>query len=434
MINKYLLLLFFLLPIFAFTETFAPAASRMENGNIYYYTSLHEALEASTGICIDNPDEIILLLDMIMDRPIEIDDRMHIRLVPGGGNRIIQRGPDNIEFPVIWVNGELSSLALGKQNMEYELFIDGGYLNDQPGSIQAHAPLIYVSGLDAKLVLYDKVFLQNNHNIGTGLNNYQFGSGVYIRTNNDNNSRQSEFIMKGGTIRGNTNNTRNSYPNGGGVLIIGFGIFTMEGGIIMNNTSQSQGGGFNTQVSGTFKKTGGIIYGTDAPGGYRNTVMEGSDYPVIYGHAVNVQHSISQTLRYRDDTIRENENLTYLGSPTGNGVFGKGEKWSRPGAGLNRLILICILTALALIISILIYLRKKQLKEAAINNTVEPGVHLTPREKEVFNLLLSGYTARQIAKTLQLSVSSINFHSQNIYHKLGIHSCTELLTKFKKTS
>jgi len=285
--------------------------------------------------------------------------------------------------------------------------------------------------------MYDGVFLQNNYNIGTGYNVYQLGAGVFIRTNGDLFSRQSEFIMKGGTIRGNTNSTQNSYPNGGGVLIIGFGIFNMKGGIIMNNKSQRQGGGFNTQVSGSLKKTGGIIYGADAPLGYRNIAAEGGDYPKIYGHAVNVQYTIHGSLRYRDDTIAENDNLSYLGSPTEVGTFGIGEKWNRPGSAVfNSILIVSIIGALVLIITAAVYFWKRAGKKQSgirtpIEGVIDPGVNLTPREKEVFNLLMSSLTAKQIAKSMQLSISSINFHSQNIYRKLGIQSRAELLVKYK---
>jgi DNA-binding CsgD family transcriptional regulator len=66
-----------------------------------------------------------------------------------------------------------------------------------------------------------------------------------------------------------------------------------------------------------------------------------------------------------------------------------------------------------------------------IQTKIEPDVNLTPREKEVFNLLLSSFTAKQIAKKMKLSISSINFHSQNIYRKLDIQSRAELLVKYK---
>jgi predicted outer membrane repeat protein len=108
--------------------------------------------------------------------------------------------------------------------------------------------------------MYDNVTLQNNKNIGDALavNNRLNGAGVLISTYGDIFNRQAEFIMKGGTIRGNINNTKNPYRCGGGVQIAGFGIFTMEGGVIMNNTADRSGGGVYMDASCSFKKTGGI--------------------------------------------------------------------------------------------------------------------------------------------------------------------------------
>jgi DNA-binding CsgD family transcriptional regulator len=243
--------------------------------------------------------------------------------------------------------------------------------------------------------------------------------------------------MKGGIIRGNTNCSKTPYPLGGGVLVIGSGIFSMEGGIIMNNSARVYGGGVGINSASTFIKTGGIIYGSNAPVGYQNIVVEGSDFPLIHGHAVHVHLNIVHTLGYRNDMVGENDNLTYHGTLTGEGIFGQGEKWSIPNTGFNRLILVYIFTALALIILSLLYVwkktKKRKLSEAKVlQYNLPPRINLTPREKEVFNLLMSGLTANQCALNLNASISSINFHTQNIYRKLGIQSRAELLVKFEK--
>jgi hypothetical protein len=103
------------------------------------YNTLHEAVSAAadvavTGGSVEFPDEITVLADLVLNEPILInDDDVHIRLTAGGLstesrlNRTIRRGGGNIEFPVVWVKGEGASLTLGKPDMEYELFIDGGY-------------------------------------------------------------------------------------------------------------------------------------------------------------------------------------------------------------------------------------------------------------------------------------------------------------------
>jgi len=51
---------------------------------------------------------------------------------------------------------------------------------------------------------------------------------------------------------------------------------------------------------------------------------------------------------------------------------------------------------------------------------------LTPREREVFQLLAEGKTARQIAFSLRVSVKTIETYRQHIMHKLNLHNIAEL--------
>jgi DNA-binding CsgD family transcriptional regulator len=55
---------------------------------------------------------------------------------------------------------------------------------------------------------------------------------------------------------------------------------------------------------------------------------------------------------------------------------------------------------------------------------------LTPREKQIFTLLLTEYSAKQIAIELKISISTVNFHTANLYRKLEIQSRTELFAKY----
>ena len=215
-----------------FPPPYEAVASRMENGVTLYYANLHEAVAASPAIAaspdmtaasepsINHPDEITILADITLDAPIIIEDGQHIRLVAGGGTRIIMRGNDLIEYPLIWVLGDNSSLTLGltannNQTAErYELIFDGGY-----PAIQAHAPLAAVNGRDSKLIMYDGVSLQNNYNFGPGAGTslHLNGTGVFIRTVDNDMENPAEFIMRGGVIQGNTNNAQNPIACGGGV-------------------------------------------------------------------------------------------------------------------------------------------------------------------------------------------------------------------------
>jgi DNA-binding CsgD family transcriptional regulator len=50
---------------------------------------------------------------------------------------------------------------------------------------------------------------------------------------------------------------------------------------------------------------------------------------------------------------------------------------------------------------------------------------LTPREREVYELLIEGRTNREIGLTLFISESTTKVHVRHIYEKLGVHSRTE---------
>jgi DNA-binding CsgD family transcriptional regulator len=431
----------FLLPLIAASSLFAqPAgvASRTDGVTVHYYATLHEAFSAAEGTSIDQPDEITLLADLVLDEPLTVADGKHIRLVAGGSNRTIHRSPNLIEFPVLWVNGVGASLTLGKQNMEFELTLTGGI--SYP-FLEAHAPLVAVSGADAKLIMYDNVTLQNNINNGNPLDtsHYELGGGVFIRTQGDIQDRQAEFIMKGGTIRGNTNDIQISMASGGAVQVAGFGIFTMEGGVIMANTARLNGGGIQIGGRGTFKKTGGIVYGSNAPAAYRNIALSGSGTPNTYRHAVSV--TTGNTAYYRNDTVGENDNLSYTGSPWGRiGVFGEGEKWDNLDKALRRRIIAIALPFLALAVCVfLIYRRitfKKLLKiaqEAAATTpeTVFENVNMTGREREISTLLLTKLSMKQISVIMELTYATADYHARKLYRKLNIQGRTELLIKSK---
>jgi DNA-binding NarL/FixJ family response regulator len=56
----------------------------------------------------------------------------------------------------------------------------------------------------------------------------------------------------------------------------------------------------------------------------------------------------------------------------------------------------------------------------------DPRTRLTPREREVFQLLRQGLTNRQIAKLLFIEESTARVHTHHIYDKLGTRSRTAL--------
>jgi DNA-binding CsgD family transcriptional regulator len=425
----------------AFAQTSTPVANRavanrFVNGETIFYADLLEAFNAASGTSIDRPDEIVLLADCVLNEPIIITDGKHIRLISNDGEKMIRRGSGNIEEPVMWVRGYNASFSLGKDGMTGSIIVDGGYVASP--SIIAESPIAAVSGQYSKFVMYDNVTLQNNYNIGNaeGTSFYRNGAGVFIRAEEGSSENQSEFIMKGGTIQGNINNTQNDLACGGGVLITGFGLFTMEGGVIANNTAYRTGGGFHTGSRGSFTKTGGIIYGEDAPENMRNTVINGDKYPWIpstYGYAVCVPQPT--LMRYRDDTVGENDNLSYIGTPSGyNAIFGEGENWDNTDKDTQkRLTVIFAISALLAAVAAFFIVRNIRRKRmASASKKIIAGAPFSPREKEICDMLLTDVSVKQIAYDLALTYSGVNFHIKNIYAKLGVKSRTELLVKFAK--
>lgn len=52
---------------------------------------------------------------------------------------------------------------------------------------------------------------------------------------------------------------------------------------------------------------------------------------------------------------------------------------------------------------------------------------LSPREREVFDLLIRGWNNERVAKALSIAPRTAETHRQNIMDKLGVHSAVELL-------
>jgi len=59
---------------------------------------------------------------------------------------------------------------------------------------------------------------------------------------------------------------------------------------------------------------------------------------------------------------------------------------------------------------------------------------MTKQERNVFDLLATGHSSREIAKKLFISFHTVETHRKNLRHKFGVHSTTELMAKAYKTS
>jgi len=63
------------------------------------------------------------------------------------------------------------------------------------------------------------------------------------------------------------------------------------------------------------------------------------------------------------------------------------------------------------------------------SSPAEPD-NLSPREREVLELLARGYLYKEIADTLHISVPTVNTHIRRIYEKLHVRSRSQAVAKF----
>jgi DNA-binding NarL/FixJ family response regulator len=63
----------------------------------------------------------------------------------------------------------------------------------------------------------------------------------------------------------------------------------------------------------------------------------------------------------------------------------------------------------------------------AVNTAADTATVLTPRERQVVQLIQSGMTNRQIARTLDLQLSTVKNHVHNVLSKCGIERRAEVL-------
>ncbi len=61
---------------------------------------------------------------------------------------------------------------------------------------------------------------------------------------------------------------------------------------------------------------------------------------------------------------------------------------------------------------------------------IDPIKLLTPRESEVFYLLLEGMKAKEIAAKMSISPSGVNYFVKRIYKKLQVESKVDLILKY----
>lgn len=73
-------------------------------------------------------------------------------------------------------------------------------------------------------------------------------------------------------------------------------------------------------------------------------------------------------------------------------------------------------------------LLKITILESIGERTIKTLIPLSPREKEVFPLLIEGKTSNNIAKTLFISTNTVKKHITNILNKSGCNNRLELIS------
>ena len=71
------------------------------------------------------------------------------------------------------------------------------------------------------------------------------------------------------------------------------------------------------------------------------------------------------------------------------------------------------------------YFRRKSL-------TPPRALSLSGREKEILVMLSKGYSNKEIAEELKLSIATINSYLKNVYEKMHVHSRTQAVAKYLK--
>jgi len=56
--------------------------------------------------------------------------------------------------------------------------------------------------------------------------------------------------------------------------------------------------------------------------------------------------------------------------------------------------------------------------------------NLSPREREIYDLLINGVSPKEIAHKLNISLHTVAFHRTKLYNKLGVHNIQELFAQY----
>jgi hypothetical protein len=147
--------------------------------------------------------------------------------------------------------------AIVRDNVSIGVFVaDGGLCNINGGEVLNNGNM----GVSVKGILYLRSGTIKDNSSTTA------GGGVNI-------AEGGYFTMSGGTITGNRTNTTDSY-SGGGVYVAKGGTFTISGGEINRNISKGTGGGVFIEAGAVFENIGGTIKDNRGQGGRNDLSVE----------------------------------------------------------------------------------------------------------------------------------------------------------------
>ena len=64
------------------------------------------------------------------------------------------------------------------------------------------------------------------------------------------------------------------------------------------------------------------------------------------------------------------------------------------------------------------------------SNLPQPAMQLSNREREILVMLSKGYSNKEIAAELKLSIATIHSYLKNVYEKMHVHSRTQAIAKY----
>ena len=217
-------------------------------------------------------DNYYLKGDVKVEHPIQITGTVTICL---NGHTIQSKATDKPVFEVVSggtltltdCQGNKGKVTHFSDGTGCGVEVNGGKFNLYGGSISGNTAAkgggVYVTGTNSKFNMYGGSITGNTAAGSTGN-----GGGVYVY--------EGTFTMSGGTISGNRTDSTD-----GGVGVYNKATFTMNGGTISGNEAKVQGGGVGVYSLGTFTMSGGTIGGTND--GKANTAAKGGGVYVSNG-------------------------------------------------------------------------------------------------------------------------------------------------------